>query len=226
MNIVVAVRCRNEIKNVKRFLDRYDFADIIIVSDGGSTDGSYEYLELVDNPKVRVFQFKHEETFEAETWNPDHTHINFVINTAKEYRPDWLIFDDMDSTPTLALKHQARRLLEECQSPQVNAFRLYLWGEDAYFPHMNRYFNTDYTSLWAWRPDQLDIRADPTVRHGTMIGLSTDICHLDIPYCLLHRSWHPDTIDAKIARYNALGLPMEHPLKFAGQPEALPEWAL
>lgn len=223
MKIVVAARCRNEIQHIDRFLDRYDFADAIVVSDGGSTDGSIQ--RLWSEKKVWLHHFDEQETVGGETWNPDHSHINFVIERAKAWFPDWVIFDDLDSTPTLSLKHQARRLLGECDQLQVNAFRLYMWGEDKYFPYMNRHFSDGYTSLWAWRPKYLDIRADPNVRHGTLIGLSEEICHLDIPYCLLHRSWHPDTIDKKIARYNALGLPMEHPLNFAGQPETLPEWA-
>jgi hypothetical protein len=100
-----------------------------------------------------------------------------------------------------------------------------MWGEDQYFPYMNRDFHNDYRSLWAWKPKELDIRADLSVRHGTIIGTVDDYLALDIPYCLLHYSWHPDTIQAKIDRYNSLGLPMNHPLEFAGKPVPLPEWA-
>ena len=201
----------------------YDFADEVVVSDGGSTDDSVSLLEQY--PKVRLFHFPEQETVNGETWNPDAPHINFVLSVAKEYSPDWLIFDDMDCCPNAHLYREARNWLEGCGHPQMSAFRLYMWGEDKFFPYMNRDFDPDYTSLWAWKPNELDIRADINVRHGTMIGLSEDVHRLPVPYCLLHKSYGPDTIGAKMARYNALGLRMEHPLETNGELADLPEWA-
>lgn len=224
MKIVVAVRCYNEIKNVYSFMRGYDFADEIIVSDGGSTDGSVEILE--NYPKVRLFHFPEQETVNGVTWNPDAPHMNFVLDIAKEYSPDWLIFDDMDCNPVTALRENARNILENCDKPQVNAFRLYMWGEERYFPLMNKHFDPMYTSLWGWKPKELDIRADEKVRHGTLVGLSDDPLRLERPNCLLHKSWHPKTIGEKMRRYNAIGLPFNHPRKFAGKPECLPEWAV
>jgi hypothetical protein len=70
------------------------------------------------------------------------------------------------------------------------------------------------------------VRADETKRHGTLLGVNDfDTYGIDLPMCLLHKSWHPDTIQAKVDRYNALDLPMDHPLKFAGRADPLPEWA-
>ena len=90
---------------------------------------------------------------------------------------------------------------------------------------MNGFFDNNYTSIWAWKPKEVAVSADPKVRHGTIIGYIPDPLLLPIPNCLLHRSWHPDTIQAKIDRYNKLGLPMHHPTTFAGVPEPLPDWA-
>jgi glycosyltransferase involved in cell wall biosynthesis len=215
MKIAVAVRCLNEIEHIDRFMRGYDFADEIVVSDGGSTDGSRELLAIY--PKVKLLKFDFGEIINGVFWNTDAPHMNFVLDAAKALEPDWLIFDDMDCHPNELLRNEARRILGECDSVQINAFRLYLWGEDKYFPEMSRNFDSNYRSLWAWRPKEIDIRADPDVRHGTMIGLSEDPCGVRIPFCLLHRSWHPDS--------NTLGLPMNHPLEFAGEPEDLPEWA-
>lgn len=225
MNIVVAVRCYNEIKNIERFMRGYDFADMVVVSDGGSTDGSVELLKTF--PKVQLLHFDSQETVNGETWNEDAPHMNFVLDAAKKLEPDWLIFDDMDCCPNKDLHNIARPFFDviDDRHIQVNAFRLYMWGDDMYFPYMNRNFNPDYTSLWAWRPNRIDIRADESVRHGTLIGTISNPYRLEVPYCLLHYSWHPDTVQKKIDRYNALGLPMEHPLDFAGTPEVLPEWA-
>jgi glycosyltransferase involved in cell wall biosynthesis len=223
MKIVVAVRCYNEEKNIERFMRGYSFADAIVVSDGGSTDSSVEMLKTY--PKVRLIHFEHYEVNKGLRWNPDNPHINFVLNEAKSLEPDWLIFDDMDDVPNRLLREQARTILETCGKIQVNAFRLYMWGDDQFFLQMSKNFHPDYRSLWAWKPKLIDIRADEALRHGTLIGIAPDYHGLDRPLCLLHKSWHPDTIEEKMKVYNTFGIQMEHPLKFAGDPQLLPEYA-
>jgi hypothetical protein len=223
MQIAVAARCYNNVGFVERFLRCYDFADQLIISDGGSKDGSVEALE--EKEKVKLIHFTEKETINGETWNPDNSHMNFVINAAKELEPDWLILDDFDCVPNYFLRENARDFLEYSFAKQVNVFRLYMWGDREYFPYMNRSFDINYTSLWAWKPKEIDIRADERFHHGTLIGLDPEPLRLDVPACLLHKSWNPDTIDAKVRRYNKLGITMEHPLIFAGKPEPLPIWA-
>lgn len=221
--IVVAARCYNGMKHIDRFLKGYSWADKIIISDGGSTDGSREYLETCD---VDLLYFDFGEVVNGYFWNTDAPHINFVLDNAKSYSPSWIVFDDLDCNPNTALRQNARSILESCNSPQVNTFRLYLWGDTGqYFPKMNGHFDSRYTSLWAWRPSEIEIRADPEVRHGTMIGLSSNPSIIEPPNCLLHRSWYPETIQQKIDRYNSIGLPMSHPRDFAGDLQPLPEWA-
>jgi len=224
MKVIVAVRCLNEEKHINRFLRQYSFADLIVVSDGGSTDKSIDILSGKEG--VELVHFDGGETVNGEFWNTDAPHMNFVLDRAKSYNPDWLIFDDMDSTPNRNLKEGARGFLESCDKPQVNAFRLYMWGEDEYFPYMNRNFDLDYTSLWAWKPSEIDIRADLNVRHGTFLGVTGDHCDILPPLVLLHRSWSPDTIDEKVERYNRIGLVMHHPKVFAGEPVPLPDYAM
>lgn len=224
MKIVVAVRCYNEEKNIDRFMRCYDFADSIVVSDGGSTDNSVEMLKTY--PKVSLFHYGNFEMISGQRWNPDGMHMNYVMNLAKQFNPDWLILDDMDDVPNPKLQKDARSILERCDKDQVNLFRLYMWGEDQYFPKMNNYFDPIYRSLWAWKPRNIDIRADEAIRHGTIIGITDDYYGIDSPYCLMHYSWHPDTVEQKMKRYNRLRLPMHHPLSFAGTPEPLPDWVL
>lgn len=224
LNIVVAVRCYNEIRNIERFMRCYDFADSIVVSDGGSTDGSVELLKTY--PKVHLYNYENYEVVSGHRWNPDAMHMNFVLDTAKQLDPDWLIFDDMDDVPNHILQQEARELLYRCSYNQVNVYRLYMWGETEYFPFMNRDFHPDYRSLWAWRPKEINIYADESIRHGTLKGVSNDFYPVDTPSCLLHYSWNPETIMQKIEHYNGLGLPMNHPLSFAGEPKPIPDWAV
>ena len=228
MNIIVAVRCYNEERNITRFIEGYDFADKIIISDGGSTDNSLEIIAewMGYNPKIQLLHFDQFEITNDVRWNPDAPHMNFVLNAAKAENPDWIIFDDMDDVPNYKLRENARHILETTDKGQINAFRLYMWGTDQFYPKMNEYFNKDYKSLWAWKPSAMNVYADETIRHGTILGMTNDYLGLDLPYCLLHRSWMPDTIDAKVERYNKLELPMNHPVDGTfGQPEPLPEFA-
>lgn len=234
MNIIVAVRCYNESRHIARFLKGYEFCNKIVISDGGSTDGSVEIIKAhpLYQSKIQLLSFDGGETVNGQFWNTDAPHMNYVLDAAKELKPDWLLFDDMDCNPNWLLRDSARYILESLppHETQVNAFRLYLWGETGrYFPFMNRNFDPAYTSLWGWRPGHLDIRADPNVRHGTLIGTNPSPYNIELPFCLLHRSWYPDTIQAKVDRYNALGLPMNHPLEHPesyGKLEPLPEWAV
>lgn len=224
MKIVVAARCYNEIRNVERFLKGYSFADEIVISDGGSDDGSVEALQ----DKVTLLHFDGLKESGGVKFNDDAPHMNFVLDYAKSLNPDWLIFDDFDCNPNESLRQNARKFLEYVMQDivyQVNVFRLYLWGDDHYFPSMNNYFDSNYTSVWAWRPDKLNIYADPSNNHGTLLGLSADNFKILAPYCLLHKSWNPETVDDKIKKYSVRGIAMNHPLQFAGQPEPLPDWA-
>lgn len=224
MRIVVAVKCYNEAANIERFMRAYDFANLIVCSDGGSTDGSIEMLKKY--PKVHLVHFGVYEESGGYRWNPGNPHSNFVIAASKEFDPDWIILDDMDCVPNRALREGAREILERTPFFQANAFRLYMWGEGHFFPKMNNYFDPAYVSLWAWRPSRLDIHADDTARHGTMLNLSPEFERIQPPLCLLHRCWSPDTVQEKMNKYNAVGIPMRHPLEFAGSVEPLPAWAV
>jgi glycosyltransferase involved in cell wall biosynthesis len=235
--IVVAVRCYNEEKNLPRFFKGYDFADKIIISDGGSTDKSLdiiaEYQSNWTYPVLNIdlLHFDQYEITNETRWNPDNPHINFVLNAAKaqcKNSDDWIIFDDMDDVPNYKLREDARNILETTEKDQINAYRLYMWGTDQFFPQMNNYFeNDDHKSLWAWKPSKMNVYADEKLRHGTILGMTNNFYGLPLPYCLLHKSWMPDTIDAKVDRYNKLELPMNHPADGVtfGKPEPLPEYA-
>lgn len=225
MKIVVTTRCRNEERNIPNFLHGYDFADAIVVTDGGSEDNSISLLK--ENPKVDLRHFDGREYFpNGYWWNPDNPHINFAIDAAKEHNPDWIILDDIDCFPNFHLRENAREIISNCSNVQIDVFRLYMWNTDQFFPHMNRNFSPEYRSFWAWKPDQVNIYADNSIKHGTILGMSKDIFPVELPSCLLHMSWNQDTIAKKIEHYTSVGIAMGHPLEFAGELASIPDWAI
>lgn len=227
MKIVVVTRCLNGLEYIDRFARGYDFADQIVVSDGGSTDGSLDAFKKY--PKIQVVNFGVREVINGYIWNPDNLHIQHAIDEGLKCDPDWLILDDLDDVPNRFLREGAKFILGPCDYAQVYAFRLYMWGEKEFFPHMNRNFDPDYTSLWAWNPKKCSVWTVKSERHGTLASNSSDIYRISLPNCLLHYSWNPDTIQAKVDRYNSIGLPMNHPLEHPeayGLPEPLPKWAV
>lgn len=225
MKIVVCARCYNNEEHIERFLYGYSFADRVIISDGGSTDNSIKFLK--QSKKVNLHHFDQLKEKDGIKYNEDNPHMNFVLNKAKELESDWLIFDDIDDVPNFKLRENARDLLENVQAVQVNAFRLYMWGEKEYFPKMNDYFNERYTSLWAWQPSRVHISADLNENHGTLMGLNTSPYRILPPMCLLHFSWNEKSVEEKKRRYEAMGIEFKHPFEMvnAGKPVEVPEWA-
>ena len=222
--MIVIVRTLNEAKNIERFCRGYDFADRILIADGGSTDATLELANQFGNVEIREFEERVEMPYGF--MNPESRHFNFVLNWAKEYEPEWVIYDDCDSIPNKFLYRDAIELLAMAQHPVLHVRRLYLWLKDQYFPKMGR-----GASLWAWQPDKINIYGEDKKDYGVQIrGIpdETGRDELDFPYCLLH-DFYPDdeTVQYKMERYAAWGMPQEHPLEWRyAPPEPLPEWAL
>ena len=241
--IIVTVRTLNEENNITPFILAYEnIADKILVADGGSEDDTLASLALLTkHHDVDVRHFTERTEMENGYWrNNDADHINFLVDWAKEYEPDWIIHDDCDSRPNSMLCRHGRFFLEQTDKNVVMTCRVYLFGEDRHFPHMMHLKPVEadnyMTSLWAWRPSTGlwfdDLPPAYTVMLGEKIAgdlhETEEVLDLMPPYGLLHYTWEDEEqIAAKIKVYKESGLipHQKHPLQFAGPLKPLPEWA-
>ena len=227
MKVVATVRTLNESANIERFCQCYqEIADEILIADGGSSDDTIEKAEKI--PKVIVRNFENRIIHKGSNlWsNPRGLHVNFLIDWAKECEADWIIFDDCDCVPTVALQTSARMLMDSCSDQMIFAFRMFVKYDYLWYPTMN-YAGQ---SLWAWRSD-VNVRAEETDPERFNMSIpEVTTRRLLHPKALLHY-FYPDeeTIQKKLDFYSMTGELGEskplHPSQFMGREEVLPEWA-
>jgi hypothetical protein len=131
------------------------------------------------------------------------------------------------------LRHIARVIMRTTSAPAIFLHRVFFWGFDQIFPAMHGGVPDAregyWTSLWAWNPRRVIIRAqekDPQHLGFDLKYVAPTALHLDFPLSLLHYSWQTEEdIEKALKRYRESGIQetAEHPLKFAG-PLADPEW--
>ena len=227
MKIIVTVRTLNEEANIADFCEFYKWADLILITDGGSTDKTVRIAKGL--PRVKLLDVSHLQMsmegspFGFVTPTPHQTNIG--IEWAVAEGADWSILDEADCWPNPALRLEARELLDAAAEPSVFLYRLYLWREGEYFPRYNR----PGQSLWAWRPDRLNIYCDesrPMANGLTGLPPAPERLLLEPPYVCLHDWCRNDDIIERKRRYSlATGRKWIHPLvSIYAPPEPLPAW--
>jgi len=230
MKVIATTRTLNEEQNIRHFIESNNWADEVLIVDGGSEDDT---VSIVNDYKYAFVKSFHERVqLKKGYWrNPQGKHINACIDWAIEREADWIIFDDCDCFPNYLLKDRGRDLLLDCPADVVFVTRLYLWGKDQHFPAMAKPSGDWTPSIWAWRADT-KIRAsekDPLI-HDLSVREKPDIPQQRLmpPYCLLH-CYCPDeeTVDRKLKKYREGGQhpTLLHPHEAGGQLSPLPEWA-
>jgi len=229
VKIVVITPVLNEEDNIVHFCQNYDFADAILVSDGGCTDETIALAKQFSNVKVREFKIRIPLPRDPVGFmNPEPHHYNFLVDWAEEEGYDWLILDGNDCWPNPLLRRDARRILEETKEPAIYLCRIYLWLNDQWFPRMSQYG----TSNWAWRRGSITARCDEhnmTFFESAIPVVPKELAReLVFPYCCLHyNSLTEDRVKARMERYKAWRPHIQpvHPLKSIYAPaESLPDW--
>lgn len=224
--IVVVARTLNEERYIERFIRGYEWADHIVLCDGGSTDKTLELA--IKHPKVLWLKFDKQVVLQpsGRVMNPENAHANTAIDAARHLNADWIVLDDCDCVPNYLLREQARDIIYGNPTGEIYAYRLYMWKRDFYFPSM-----MVGKSLWAWNLKQINITAnekkDPfDIEYIHPHNWQSPRTELELPLCLLHDGWPDDArIEEKMKRYEAWGRPQVYPLDAFGPAELLPEYA-
>lgn len=235
MKIVATTRTRNEEDNIENFCMSHQFCDEILIVDGGSEDSTVQIAKKMPKTEVQFFRERIWSEGNRHWRNPHGKMINFITNYAFEVmQADWVIFDDCDSFPTLALQDIGREMFLRAESlfcKAIYLYHIYIYHYDKYFPEMNN----AGTAIWAWRKGS-GIYADEENPWSHLIIRPTDISHVSYgyPFSNLHYFMPTDEkIRQKLDFYRENGqhthLPTFeefNPIKMHGQLKPLEEWML
>jgi hypothetical protein len=237
MKIVATVRTFNESKHIRRWCESYSqFADILLVADGGSTDNTIKIASQY--PKVQIRNYPVTVTLRDGTKrNPDGPHIQFLVDWATEIGGDWIVHQDCDQRPNKFLKRDARIIMEDMKEDFFQVTQIFLWGKDMYFPKMSDFGNGWAQGLWAWRlSSKLKIlnrmpHYEFSLDGHTSLNVDRSGRNLNIqpPYCFLHYGWqtNEETVE-HVEYYRRTGLidGMKHPLEDGGRLAPLEDWMI
>lgn len=232
--IVVCIRTLNEADMIDRCCQAYQFADMLLIADGGSTDDTVERAMEYPNVLCRPFLEK-VECANGILRNPDYKHLNFLWDWAREEGADWIISQDCDQRPNFYLKKDARKILEETPKNFVLPVQVFLWHEIRYFPNMSRAGTGWMHGIWAHRASLGMVAIDKMPHYEFQInGKNVDPIKdgtaeiVDPPYCYMHHGWATDEkIDKMLSYYRDSNLipGMQHPFIIGGgSPIDLEDW--
>jgi glycosyltransferase involved in cell wall biosynthesis len=116
MKVAIYAICKNEIKNVERFINTCSEADLVVVTDTGSTDGTQEALR---KRGIEVHQR------EIKPWRFDHAYNEAIANLPEDV--DICVSLDFDETISLFLRKRLEDLWDEGTHlmciPYVNSWK-------------------------------------------------------------------------------------------------------
>ena len=235
MKIVATCRTFNEHKHIEQWCKSYsEFADVLLVADGGSEDNTVKIA--LEYPKVEVRNFSKVVTLKDGTLrNPDGEHVQFLVDWATELEGDWIVHQDTDQRPNKFLKQDARKIMEGMEKDFLQVTQIFLWGKDKYFHNLSFMGGQWAQGLWAWKLST-GLKIIDKMPHY-MFSLDgqepTDInktgreLNIQPPYCFMHYGWQTEQeTQEHVDYYRRTGLinEMAHPLKFGGQPVPLLDW--
>lgn len=228
MRIIATCRVRDEEKNIERFLRTHQWADKILIADGGSTDRTIEIASAYPKTEVRNYDNK---IFRGNKWfNPVMPMINFLLDWAEnEEHADWISFDDADCVPNVVMQKTVREFMENCSGDFILSNRVYVFGTTTYSIDMSLEARGWLGGIWAWRGG-IGMRTDNvnSIHQTFSIKDQSNACEMQHPACRLHYFCQTDEdIEKKLDLYRIFDTPtVRNPLLYAGHLAPLKDYMI
>jgi len=236
MKLSVCTRTYNEEHRVEKFCaSAAEYADKILIADGGSTDRTVELASAMPKVEVRPFH-KQVECANGIMRNPDGEHIQFLIDWA-EQEGDWLMVMDCDHRLNRNFKDVIRERLETSTKDFIMGLQIFMWGHNQYFPRMSAPDGSYVYGQMGWRTS-VKVKMVCKMPHFefSMDGKKPFYVDRDFPNrreifappCgFLHFGWETEEmVQNHIKYYRNSGLieEMKHPRDFGGALSSIQDW--
>ncbi len=98
VNLVVGMRCRNELPLIPYRLANLKYASHIVISDQQSDDGTWEYLqkEAIKDSRIHLLSFPFTGWFHDQG-----NHLRSLFSAVDDLKPDWFQYTDVDDFPSI-----------------------------------------------------------------------------------------------------------------------------
>lgn len=235
--IIATARSFNEHRNIEQYCRAYQWADKILIADGGSTDDTKELA--LKYPKVEVRDYLNTVQLpNGKFRNPDGPHIQFLVDWATEIGGTWIIHQDVDQRPNKFLKNDVCGILNNSTDDFVVVTQIFTYGGiNYYFKDLSHAGGDWMQGLWAWRLSKNLKIIDKMPHyefsydgeHSIDINQQPRVLRLLPPYCFMHFGWEDEAVTQEHVRYyneTKLIPGMEHPLKWAGKLVPCENWMI
>lgn len=225
MKLIAICPCLNEEQHIEQYCKTYQFADEIIVVDGGSSDRSLPIASSFPNVTIKHFSGRIPVVNGPEPYrNREGDMWNYCLAMFKESKGDWMMWGAVDEFPNKSLAKDARKIMSKTDKTSIHVYRINMWGEDHYFPKM---MPKDWRVIWAWKPEA-GVRFTDVDYHSSLVELPKDPLVVNPPYSMMH-NFFPDeaSVERKKKRYKSWGINFVDPHTWIyAPPEKMKAWML
>jgi glycosyltransferase involved in cell wall biosynthesis len=145
LTVVAQIYNEMEAGNLERFVRGIiHIADNIVIYDDGSTDGSREYLHLLQDRGLPIWMIESDEN----DFKNEIRHKQQMLDTAIEIGSDWIFWLDADEIVEQGRQGEIRNLMADTEVDGYAFHQINLWRSDRFYRLDNQYNDGIFVRLW------------------------------------------------------------------------------